>query len=314
MRHIRTTLAIFAALAVAMASSMAFAAPSIPALSSIRSMKAVSGTEQTILISGTLPASVDLPATIVLPIPKGVSPAWVGEITGGDPSQDPTASYTIDSGKNYDLLSITVTDARTAQAEFLSTAAVPQSGPTEMEVTLPVVGTVGEATLEYWVPKGATLSSASKGISLLTTASADYDVYSLTRSKPKRGSSLKGTVAFTLTGTPSGAAPSATQSSTSAAAPATSWQSLLGLLMIVAVAGAVGFFATNGFLALRDRSASPGTVADANTDVPAEQPKPSRKRPASAAGTGRASTTTAKKKTTPDTGASKPRSKKTDRS
>jgi hypothetical protein len=248
-RHIAITLVALAALIMPLT---AVGAVKAPALSELRMATAQSGSDKTVIVSGTLSNDLALPGTVVLPIPKDATPAWVGQVVGTDPSQDPTANYRITPGKEYDLISIDVDKARTAQVELVTSA----GGDASMSLRLPIIGTVKQATLEFWVPKGSAVTTVSNGVALQNSGSSDYDIYSVTKESPKKGSTLKGSVtvsASTGSSTGSGNAGSGSSAPVAGGGGTVSWQGILGVILVTGVAAAVGFFGVNSLMALRER-------------------------------------------------------------
>lgn len=74
--------------------------------------------EQTVVIvSVVLPKAVKLPVTVRLPVPDGAKLDWVGEITGTDPSQDPTRTYEVKRGPSGRYVEFEVSKGRQAQLE-----------------------------------------------------------------------------------------------------------------------------------------------------------------------------------------------------
>ena len=293
MRHVRMilTTAMFIVASLALP-SVGTAAAAVPSLQTLRSIitPASQGGSASLIISGQLPDAASLPATVVVPIPKGLTPQWVGEILGGDPAKDPKATYSVTGGSSYDTVAIRVTASRTGQAEFTVPLTTSASGTTYAQ-QLPILGTVREATLEFRAPTGSKVSSASAGVALVTSTSG-FDVYTLTRTSPRRGSTVKGSLVLAGSGT--AAANGATAGSTvgSSGAPADGGPgSILGLVLVVLLAGGAGFAAVHALMGIRARRAGGAGGPGAPAAIPPTQapraarasaPEPSRaaKRPA----------------------------------
>jgi hypothetical protein len=225
--------------------------------------------DSVVLVSGRLSAGASLPATVALPVPSGVTPYWVGEILGGDPSADPTAQYVVTKAKGYDLIVFSLKRGRSGQVEY-KIPALTAGIPVAVAYSLPVATKVTGATLSIAVPSGATVTSSTGG----TLSGTSTTGQTLTRAvtDPKVGERLSASVSFT----PAGAsAPAATGSSAGtgagpASAPSGTANGLALPLWILAFVLA-GLF---GYDVYRRRSAS--------ASVPAPSPAPARKPAASA--------------------------------
>jgi len=277
MRAARSTLiaAMLVFVALAMAPTVGAAAQAVPALQSLRAgMGSTSQGGQPVLsITGRLPDSVSLPATIVIPFPNGLTPSWVGEIAGVDPSKDPTATYTIKTGPRFSTMTITLTQNRTGQAEFGVQTPAPTGG-TQYAADLPILGKVGEVTIELRVPAGSAVTSLSPGVALATT-SGGIDVYSITKKSPKVGSPFS---AALLAGAVAPAAGSAPAGSAAAGSP-----SELTALLVIAVSALLGFVGVYLFQSSKEKRAARGASEDGPADPPAPErdPAPTRNQSAS---------------------------------
>lgn len=112
---------------------------------------------QTVVITSVhVPEDVDLPVTVRIPTVAGMNIQWVGEISGPDPSQDPTRTFTIDSGEGGEYAEFEVTTYRLAQIEMLGLPLGTDAGRTS--VTVPWVQSVPSTITAFSVraPAGAT--------------------------------------------------------------------------------------------------------------------------------------------------------------
>lgn len=76
------------------------------------------GKEPTLVIAGTLPTDTVLPVAVAIPVPPGTEIVWLGEVFGGDGSNDIPLAYERTKGADYDLLEVTVSKAFVVQAEL----------------------------------------------------------------------------------------------------------------------------------------------------------------------------------------------------
>ena len=118
--------ALLAAVVVVVAAALAAPAaavdaPKVPALKLLSwAAGSQSDGQGTLIVSGELPDSTSLPAKLVMPVPPGLTPAWVGEIVGSNPSQDPPATYTVSRGQGFDVLPVPLTSSRTGPVDFVT--------------------------------------------------------------------------------------------------------------------------------------------------------------------------------------------------
>jgi hypothetical protein len=272
LRHTLVSMAALVALAVSgLAGPAAAWAATAPVLASLRWVVGVGSQagETVVIVTGTLPGSVKLPAKIVIPVPKDVTPAWVGEIVGTDSSKDPTAVYSTASGPKYDTMTITLKAARVGQAEYT----IQSSGAgqvTDYSAQVPILGPVGSAAIEIRVPSGSVVTSLSPGVTL-TGSSGGLDFYSLTKKAPRRGS----TIQAALTGDPGATQQpgAASEPGTPGAAPVGSPLGAVTGMVGVLAAGLTGFVGVLGYHRVRDRRAAESAPED---DAP--QPKESATR------------------------------------
>jgi hypothetical protein len=244
MRTLRHALAATFALAALVLPAAAAAATAAPALDSLRWVVGASSQtgEDVVIISGTLPGSVKLPARIVIPVPKGLTPGWVGEIVGSDPSKDPTAVYSTVPGPKYDTMTITLKQARVGQAEFT----IPQAATgsvTSYSAEVPVLGPVGSATIEFRLPSGSVVITSSPGLTL-GQSSGGVDFYSLTKKSPRRGSTVKAALTVDASTAPpsSGASGAGSVSGTPVGGPLGNVAPII-VMLVAALAGFLGVFA-----------------------------------------------------------------------
>ncbi len=264
MRASRSTLmaAVLVVVALTMVPAIGSAVQTAPALQSLRAGMGVasSGGQQVLSITGRLPDSASLPATIVIPFPNGLTPSWVGEIAGADPSKDPTAKYTIKTGPKFSTMTITLTQNRVGQAEFNVQTAVANGG-TQYAADLPILGKVGEVTLEIGVPTGSTVASISTGLAL-ATSSGGIDIYSITKKSPQVGTTVSAVVvaaaapAAVVTASPSG--------STAATAP-----SELTSVLVIALSALAGFIGVYLFQSSKEKRLALAASQAGPSDPPA---------------------------------------------
>lgn len=76
------------------------------------------------IVGGELPEGTPLPHEAELAVPAGLQLQWIGEVLGGDPSNDPTLQYDKTSANGMDIYRFTMTRARSAQVELLAPAAI----------------------------------------------------------------------------------------------------------------------------------------------------------------------------------------------
>lgn len=106
------------------ARSSTAAAPSVPAAASVPAALDIQlwpseSDGFDLVVSATLADAVKLPATVRVPMPVGMTLAWVGEVFGGDPAQDVQRPYTIEDGTGGKVLVVTATQSRMVQYEGL---------------------------------------------------------------------------------------------------------------------------------------------------------------------------------------------------
>lgn len=191
----------------------------------------VQRTNSVLLVSAQLAGSVKLPAMVGIPVPAGSKPYWVGEVLGGDPSKDPKAQYTTQKAKGYDLIVFEVTQARLAQVEVSLPAAAPAGAPATLSYSLPIVSDVARASLTLQLPSGAAVASSTAGLVASQDAGGGQVLTKVVKS-PKRGTSLKGSVSYTVSNA----------SAASPVAPASDAGDVLALPLWILAAGIAGLF------------------------------------------------------------------------
>lgn len=115
--------------AAAVESSAATAtAPLVTGESDVQVWMAAKPSEAVVIVSVQIPESTELPAKVRIPVIDGMVVDWVGEISGGDASQDPARPYTTQenpSGGSY--VELVLTQYHSAQVD-LSGAPMTMSG------------------------------------------------------------------------------------------------------------------------------------------------------------------------------------------
>lgn len=183
--------------ALALGASLAVAPLSAVAASQtdLVSVRVVNDTQgAVVLVRGQLASSTKLPAQVTLTIPSGAQIAWAGEILGGDPAKDPQVKYERSKSEGYDVITMTLTKARTGQVEYRDPSAVKTQGQqTNAEVTWvsPVDAASGQVLIE--VPQNAQVSDS--GGALLDTSAGNF--YKRQFKGVKAGDTLSLKIAYT---------------------------------------------------------------------------------------------------------------------
>lgn len=151
-----------------------------------------------LLVAGTLPGDVTLPAAARLPIPVGAQPQWLGEIMGGDPSQDPSLEPSVTKQGTTNVYSFTLTKSRTGQLEALLPNAVTADGSNfRTSITWPAPQDAGEVRLSVRLPKSARIVVPAEGATLVTSdPTANY--YTRTFKDVKAGTPVILSVTYSL--------------------------------------------------------------------------------------------------------------------
>jgi hypothetical protein len=232
--------AALAALALLLASAgPAFAAAQFDYLV-MRSVYRQDGTRGTV-VAAELPASTPLPAEVRLNIPKDARISWVGEVLGGDPSQDPEVKYATVSGKDYDTLVMTLTKGRRAQAEFVAPGTETRtSALTTVRLNLVAPAAAKAAAVQIELPAGATVSGLSTGVAKEPDAGSGFEVYGQQYTGVRAGDKLSASVGYQPppAGTQNGA-PQTPPSPQPVAAPSAFPPLTALLFLVVLVSGTV---------------------------------------------------------------------------
>jgi hypothetical protein len=244
--------AVIAVIGVVVLPAAAVAAPKIPALATVSSSVGLDSAGNGILIvSGTLPSKVSLPAKMVLAVPKGLTPSWIGEIVGTDPSKDPTAKYSVVPGKKYDTLTIDMVFSRKGQAEF-SAPLKAVSGGTLYSLSLPILSRVGVADLSFRIPTGSKVASVAKGVTLSQSAGG-IDLYSITKTSPRVGSTVSGSLTVVSSSKPAAAAAATTLLQSSTPTGSAGAGSSISQMIALLAAALAGFGVVTFVAYLKDR-------------------------------------------------------------
>lgn len=70
------------------------------------------------IVSALVDPQLPLPVTISVPVPRGATVLWAGEVLGGDPASDPTRTTTVEQVGDMDVYTLTMEQAYTAQFEL----------------------------------------------------------------------------------------------------------------------------------------------------------------------------------------------------
>lgn len=88
---------------------------------------------QTVVIASlTIDEKTKLPATVRIPVIEGMQVQWVGEISGGDASQDPTRTYTTEEGTGGRYVEFEASQYRFAQVEMIGLPVTPDGDRTKV--------------------------------------------------------------------------------------------------------------------------------------------------------------------------------------
>lgn len=250
MRVLRSTFLVGALIVLTTMSlpSVALAATAFPTLKLLSATTGPStGGGGTLSIRGELPDNVPLPAKVVVPIPQGATPVWVGAIAGTDPSKDPTATYTIQPGNGFDLVTIDLISSRVGQAEFTTTLPL-KNGATQFVLVLPIPGKVSLATISFALPTGSKVASLTPGLALATTGGG-RDLYSITATSPPSGTNLTGGLEAQIAAAPAapGSQAGAVTTATAGAASGSGSSTFLTPLWLLLYALAATFLGYNAW-------------------------------------------------------------------
>ncbi len=70
------------------------------------------------IVSALVNPQTPLPVTITVPVPKGATLLWAGEVLGGAPADDPVRTTTVEQVGDMDVYTLTVEQSYTAQLEI----------------------------------------------------------------------------------------------------------------------------------------------------------------------------------------------------
>lgn len=164
-RKLATVVAAVAIASLAFAPA-AFAAP--VAWQSIDVTVHDEGSSSVTMITGTLPEGTPLPAQVELSVPAGGELQWAGEILGGDPSADPSATPQVRTVDGFDVYTFTLTKALIGQIEITKPAFYRFDG-TGYSGSLNWVSTndVDRLRLSVRLPAGSRVATMTPGAELL---------------------------------------------------------------------------------------------------------------------------------------------------
>jgi hypothetical protein len=117
-------------------------------------------------VTAQLPSSTRLPAEVRIAVPTDARIKWVGESLLGDPSKDPQAKYTLESGASANVVVVHLTRSRIGQVDAVASRAFPtRNGVVEADLDFTSVSAASSVSLAVAVPSGATVVSATAGAS-----------------------------------------------------------------------------------------------------------------------------------------------------
>lgn len=191
-----------------------------------------------LMISGKLPDSTALPATVALSVPAGAEVQWVGEVLGGDPAADPTATPTKTTSGGYDIYTFTVTKARIAQIEAIVPPVVTTSnGVYDVNFSQAAFADTPEYSVAIQIPQAAQLSETPTGTASIAPGPTGFRYYQQSFANVKTGDPIGVAFSYTL----------AAGATTGTAAPAAAGGSdmlvpilLVGIALLVGAALVVG--------------------------------------------------------------------------
>ncbi len=151
-----------------------------------------------LLVSGALPEGTKLPATVEMAVPTGAKPYWAGELLGGDPKDDPTATYTVATRGNMDVYTFKLTKSLRGQLEVTIPQATVFDGSTYAAAFSWVAPSdVPSASINFRIPQAAQLTTTAPGAQL-TEGETGYRYYTKSVSGLKAGEPLELAFAYTL--------------------------------------------------------------------------------------------------------------------
>ena len=204
MRHsFRTALVLTTAVLQLAFASVAFAAPAQWQGVDVVSHPEASGGVVTVI--GTLPETVALPAQAQLSVPAGAQIQWIGEILGGDPANDVKLTPTKTTVGAADVYSFTLTKARTAQVEFITSGPAFDGTSYTSSVNWTATQDIPEVRLALRLPAGAQIASPTPDASTIP-GEAGFEYYVRTLTGVKAGDALALTAVYTVPAAPAAAA------------------------------------------------------------------------------------------------------------
>ncbi len=182
-----------------------------------------------LLVSGKLPAGAKLPAEAELAVPAGMQLQWIGETLGGDPSKDPELKYTKSSANGVDVYRFTLTKARSAQVEGVTSAGTTFDGTNYLTaLKWTAWQAVPEVRISQRIPQGAQIVQAAPGATV-QPGEAGYSFYTKTVKSPKAGDVLDLSFSYSV--------PAAGSTSTSGGSGSTTSTLPVVIIMLIAVGG-----------------------------------------------------------------------------
>ena len=184
-----------------------------------------------LLVAGELPEKAALPAEGELSVPAGAKLQWIGEVLGGPANADPELKYTKVTKDGVDVYRFTLTKARTAQVEVLTTGAPFDGTNYTPAIKWTAAQAIPAVRLNIRVPASATVAQTPPGV---TPQPADdgYVFYTKSAENVKAGDELGLTFAYSV---PAGAVP-VTGATKQASSDGTTLAILLGAIAVIAIA------------------------------------------------------------------------------
>jgi hypothetical protein len=107
-----------------------------------------------VIVSIELSADATLPATVRLPIPKGMSVDWAGEVVGGDPSQDLARPFVVKDGTGGKYAEFELSEHRQAQIDVSGKVFSPTATKVAVEFDIAHSVEADEYTFSVRLPSG----------------------------------------------------------------------------------------------------------------------------------------------------------------
>jgi hypothetical protein len=121
----------------------------------------------------------------------------VGEILGGDPSADRSATYRTESGTKQDVLTFTLKRSRRGQAEVVPPPVSQDAAGTGVAVDLTAPMAASSAAVVVEVPSGAKVDKVTGGLARSSGGSGGLDLYARTVTPITVGTRLAGSLRYT---------------------------------------------------------------------------------------------------------------------